>query len=715
MSLRSAFAPALALSAALAPAPLSAQTPAPPPAAAEDEGRKGQKEQDAPRYRETVDVEGELPAAPALHTTAFKAPLDLQTTPLSVGVVSRPVFQGQAALVLGDALRNVSGVNVATGFGVFDYFVIRGFDSLSSGLVLTDAAPEPESTFHPLYNVRQVEVLKGPAAFLYGGNPLSGAVHLVRKQPRGGRFAEVGFFYGSFQSFEGAADANVARADGVLALRVNAMSRRGQGWRDEKDARVHAVNPALTWRPDAGTRVTANLEYVRSEYQPDSGLPVVFGALASVPRTRSYQSPFDASEQDHYRLRLDVERRLGDRVVLRDKLYYTDLAWRSDGTLIVAAFPDAAGAVQVARTMGLLDDRQRLLGNQLEALLTFSTGGVGHNLLAGVEASRLSDDFTLDVAFLPFISLLAPVETARRPFFLLPGLSQAGEARAVVVAPYLVDQARVSESVRVFAGARLDTLDYEERRSRTDRTHTRLSPMGGLSWSPASSLSLYLSAGAAFAPPSTLVVGERVPEESRQVEVGAKRTFRGGRGFASLALYHLEKDNVAIPDGSGVTRQAGDQRSRGVEVEASAELGPGWFGVASYAFTDAELTRFAEVVPLSPPAFAVVDRSGNRPPFAPRHLAGLWVMKQLASGLGLGAGARYVGRQFIAEDNAFAIEDALTFDALASYKRGRWKWSLNLKNLTGREYETRGFGSASVIPGAPFAAYGRLDVTLGSR
>jgi outer membrane receptor for monomeric catechols len=55
----------------------------------------------------------------------------------------------------------VSGVNVATGFGVFDYFVVRGFDSLSSGLVLTDGIAEPESTFYPLYNVRQVEVLKG--------------------------------------------------------------------------------------------------------------------------------------------------------------------------------------------------------------------------------------------------------------------------------------------------------------------------------------------------------------------------------------------------------------------------------------------------------------------------------------------------------------------------------------------------------------------------
>ena len=73
--------------------------------------------------------------------------------------------------------------NVQTVFGVTDFFIIRGFDSLSSGLVLTDGVAEPEATFYHLYNVERVEVLKDPGAFLYGGNPLSGSVNLTRKQP----------------------------------------------------------------------------------------------------------------------------------------------------------------------------------------------------------------------------------------------------------------------------------------------------------------------------------------------------------------------------------------------------------------------------------------------------------------------------------------------------------------------------------------------------
>ena len=139
-------------------------------AAAQEEPRP---DPDTPRFESSVEVEATPTALPATSSVATRMPVLPRDLPLSVAVVGRSLLDEQAALVLGDALENVSGVNVATGFGVFDFFVIRGFDSLSSGLVLTDGLPEPESTFYPLYNVRQVEVLKGPASFLLGGNPLA--------------------------------------------------------------------------------------------------------------------------------------------------------------------------------------------------------------------------------------------------------------------------------------------------------------------------------------------------------------------------------------------------------------------------------------------------------------------------------------------------------------------------------------------------------------
>ena len=575
--------------------------------------------------------------------------------------------------MLGDALQNVSGVNVATGFGVFDFFVVRGFDSLSSGLVLTDGIAEPESTFYPLYNVRHVEVLKGPAGFLHGGNPLSGAVLLERKQPQATRFADVAAGYGRYGTFEAALDANAATADQALAARLNAVWQGSDGYRALPGGSIAAVNPTVVWRPDTQTRLFLDFELARSEWPPDTGIPFVGESgtqLAPVPRTTSYQTPYDASTQDAIRFRFEAERRLSAALTLRNRVYYTELTWDSDGTLVNGAYPFPDGRTYVPRTMVRLDDRQRLLGDQLELATNFASGPLEHELLAGLEVKSLKDGFQQDVALLPPIDMLSPVETAQPPFAFIPALAQQGDSRALVAAPYLVDRVRLSAKLRAFVAARLDVLDYEDPLNSTKRSDTSFSPAVGLSFSPVTDVSLHASWAAASAPPSTQVVGPREPEKSRQLELGAKLSLAGGKGFASAAAYQLEREDVAIPDASGLPRQAGDQRSRGFELDLSFEPRSRWVTTASYAYTDAGLTRHAELVPLEPPQFVVVDRSGNGAPFAPRHLFSIWTSKHFGSGLGVALGLRASSDQFVAEDNRYAIDGYATLDAMLSYELG---------------------------------------------
>jgi outer membrane receptor protein involved in Fe transport len=210
-------------------------------------------------------------------------------------------------------------------------------------------------------------------------------------------------------------------------------------------------------------------------------------------------------------------------------------------------------------------------------------------------------------------------------------------------------------------------------------------------------------------------VGPRDPEESRQLEIGGKLTFLGGKGFATASLYHLEREGIAIPDSSGITRQDGDQRSRGVELDVSAEPVRGWVTYAAYAYTDAELTRFSEIVPLLPPDFVVVDRSGNRPAFAPRHLFSVWTSMRFGIGLGVALGLRSVGDQYVSEDNRHTIPGYTTLDAAVSYEVARVRLRAHLRNLTGTEYATRGFGAASAIPARPFEASLRAELGFGRR
>ena len=374
-------------------------------------------------HREELLVQGVAELVPATATIA-KLPLPTRLLPATIDVIGAPLLEEQGARVLGDALRDASGVGIHTESGAADFFLLRGLDSETSALVMTDGAPEPVTTFYQLYNADRVEVLKGPASFLYGGNPLAGVVNIVRKQPLADEFVEAAALGGSFGTRQGTLDGNWSGQDGRLGMRLNGLWMATDGWRDGRSGRVWGVNPAFAWRPqDPSSSLVVSFERLEDHFNPDAGLPLVGNQVAGVPASRSYQSPFDRSDQALSRVQLDWQGKTG-AFTLHDKAYYRELSWLSDGTLLDGVFPDPTGRLQVARALVLLDDRQQFWGNQLEASAAaktgpishqllgarqefwgnrleaggeLSTGPVKHRLLAGFEIARRGDDFTLDV------------------------------------------------------------------------------------------------------------------------------------------------------------------------------------------------------------------------------------------------------------------------------------------------------------------------------
>ncbi len=646
--------------------------------------------------QEELLVEDRVPYLPRTATTASKTETPFERLPVSVSALSHDMLRDRNALVLGDALASVPGVHAQSNSGVHDLFFIRGFDSLSSGLVMTDGAPEPEAIFYQLYNVERIEVVRGPSGFLYGGNPIAGAVNLVRKRPTGGTHTRVEAMFGDHSSRQITLDLNYGRPDGGAGLRLNGLSHTSNGHRDDKESEVVGINPVYTFRAGRRTAVTVSADVLSSEFSPDAGIPLLFGEIPDVPRQRSYQTPFDVSDQDLLRLRLDVDSRLGE-LTLRNKTYVTVLDWQSKGTLLQGAFPDLSGGVSVFRTRNVLDDRQRFLGHQVDLLVSRTTGSVRHELLAGLELAHLSDDLQLDFGLLPQVDLFDPVETAPADDVLLPGFGITARARTFIAAPYVLDTLHLSERWQLFLGGRFDVVDFEDAAADQSLDDSRFSPFAGLLFAPSKHLSLYANYSEAFSPPSTTVpAGQRDSEEGRNLEAGLKASLGGLR--LALGLYRLEKDNIAIVDATGVAARLGAQQSTGAELELAGSAGElHW--TLSYAYTDAELTRFRELDPI----FGVIaDHSGNTPPYAPEHLASLWIHQRFRGGLRLAGGARYVGEQFIAPDNRFAIDDYLTVDALVSLEYHRWGARIHLRNLTEEDYEGRGFGNSSVLPADGF-------------
>lgn len=657
-------------------------------------------------FEEEIFVEGSAGTAATSSRVATKVDLPLRLTPASVGVVTEALSREQNNGVLSDALRNVSGVNVQTQSGVHDYFVVRGFDSLSAGLILTDGIAEPEATYYHLYNVERVEVLKGPGSFLYGGNPLAATVNLIRRQPSPETSWSVAVGAGSFATQRVRFDLNLD-PDSAVGFRISGQWSESDGFRDDKSSETFAVNPAFRFEVNESSVVHLNIELVSNEYSPDSGLPVSGAMRFDLPRKRSYQSPFDFSDQEITRLRANWETVVGSDVTLRNKAHYTDLDWLSAGTIFagVAAFPFVGELL--FRAFIPLDDEQIFYGDQFE--VTWSTDK--HQMLFGIEVIEQTDEFTIDVGFLPAISLFSPLETATRPVPLDPRLREMGNVKTTILASYFQDRALINDHFQIFWGARLDVLDVSDRLRGQSLETEELSPMLGAIYAPSDQQSWYLNFGQSFAAPSTRVSGSLQPEESRQVELGFKGRAAGGRVHTGVSVYHLERDNIAIFDANGFTAQTGSQESRGIEIDVAGTLRNGFRFQMSGAYNEAELTEFNEVFFLPPTFFPVIlDRSGNTPAFAPETLVNVWVAKNFRSGFGIAGGGRSIASQFIAADNVFEIDSAFVADLALFYELERWRLSVNFSNVTDEAYFLRGFGASSVIPAEGSSVF--LEVEL---
>ena len=118
-----------------------------------------------------VEVVGEKqkPYTGQLASPKFDQPL-VDTT-RTVQVIGEDLFNEQGATTLSEALRNSAGVgtfyagengNTTTGDTVF----MRGFDSSSS--IFVDGVRDMGSISRDVFNLEQVEVLKGPAGTDYG-------------------------------------------------------------------------------------------------------------------------------------------------------------------------------------------------------------------------------------------------------------------------------------------------------------------------------------------------------------------------------------------------------------------------------------------------------------------------------------------------------------------------------------------------------------------
>ena len=223
-------------------------------------------------------------------STGTKTDIPIKQTPVSVQVVPKQVIRDQQAVLLQDALENVSGVR-SSNDDVSGYnFTIRGFQSL---YIYRDNLAIPAGESNPSVfdtaNLERIEVLKGPASILYGRAEPGGLINLITKQPLDQPLYRVEQQIGSFDFYRTQWDFStpIASVPGLAARVSGAYQNNGSFRRFQGGERV-LVAPVISYRPSEWTEFTVDAQYLGVRAQAEVGVQSVSPGLLPVPLSRSF-------------------------------------------------------------------------------------------------------------------------------------------------------------------------------------------------------------------------------------------------------------------------------------------------------------------------------------------------------------------------------------------------------------------------------------------
>lgn len=196
------------------------------------------------------------------------APMDL---PQSIAVVGQATICDQQAQRLGDVIKNVNGVYLASTRGsTQENFSARGY-SFSSSNMFKDGSRVNTGAMPEVNSLERVEILKGSAAILYGNVAPGGIINMVTKQPKFEKGSEVSMRLGGFDLYKPAVDFYGPVSD-KIAYRVNGTFESANSYRDAVSSKRYYVNPSLLYKPGNRTEILLQADFLKHNFTPDFGI-----------------------------------------------------------------------------------------------------------------------------------------------------------------------------------------------------------------------------------------------------------------------------------------------------------------------------------------------------------------------------------------------------------------------------------------------------------
>lgn len=700
------------------------------PATAEESAPEGERDL-LPAPGPLLETQGEdiLVTGDILQSNAInsvKTPTPIIDVPQSLTITTEEEIEERGWTTVRQIIDYTPGVNTSQGEGHRDAVVFRGVRSTADFFI--DGVRDDVEYYRGLYNLEQVEILRGPNALLFGRGGTGGILNRVTKKGvLGETFGEAQASIDTFGGWSLQGDINLSTSDNA-AFRLNASYEDLDNHRDFFGGERIGINPTARFLLGEETVLDLSYEYADHDQFIDRGIPTGSdGRPVEAFTDITFGDPeLNFTTLEAHLLRGTLQHKFSDEWKGVVSAFYGDYDKLYQN--FYASGYDQANTPDVVTLDGYVDttERQNLI---LSANLVgeFETGSVGHTLIVGGEYVDTSSDQDRFNSFFSTTQDDNEVFTVMRPLALRGGVgtNAAGVATSndftvdlndftqtdlEVISLYVQDEIELTEWLHVVVGGRFDSFDITvvdvpgaNTRSRKDE---EFSPRGGLIFKPQENLSIYASYSESFEPRSgqqfaSLGGGADALEPNRftNLEAGVKWDFADSLSLTA-AIFEIEQSSPQVDDNDASQLVVVDSNIQGFELQLQGEVMPGWRVSAGYSYLDGEQ----------------VDQTGStglRPRELPENMFSIWNSVNVTERFGVGVGLTHQDESFIDNGNNAVLPSYTRVDAAAWYDVTEdWRVQVNVENLTDTTYFPNAHATHQVTVGAPlnarFAVTGRF-------
>jgi iron complex outermembrane receptor protein len=607
--------------------------------------------------------------------TATKQSIALQDLAGAANVIAGDQIGPGQIQTVRDMYIDVPNLSIGDQFGFARVFMrgigMTSIDIGGEGAVsfLQDGAiiPRPAAQLSGMFDLKQVEVLRGPQGTLYGRGATAGAINLVTNKP-GKEFGGYGQFTAgdySLYNFTGAVD--VPMTD-ELAMRLATQIEQRDGYGENKftgndvdDTDSQSYRATFTYDPGTTWDATLSGQYYKEDdnnyafhyFGPSAGtsgpvplaVPILGGKTVFDVGGDIYDINSDQeakNEREGHLVNLILNFALSENLELRsitsqqkmDRFLRDDL--------------DSTDANLFGQNN--YDEDSKSWGQ--EFVLNYKADK--YSVLAGATYFYEELDGKVYVPLTNVCYLLAP-DTCGTP--VGDGLNsgkyeQNGTVDITAYAAFAEVTYPINDHWTFIAGAR---YNYEERDGKgsfifdaaglnvstdQDENWNKVTPRFTVQYQPTDDLMLYLTYNEAFKS-GVINTGSTSPpldpETVDAIEAGLKGQAVDGALSYSLALFHYDYQDLQISfvdqDSVVSTINAAKAKNYGAELELSADLGGGFSLSFFTTYLHAEYEEFVNGDYAN--GFALTDLSGNTLPNAPEYTGKLGLTYQTELGDGM--------------------------------------------------------------------------------